>query len=101
MPRGAKPGQRFGGRQKGTPNKKSLDISEKIKKLGCDPFEGMIKIAEEALLSKDLALAGNMYKELAQYIAPKRKAVDISTDNESAAVREVEVRYVKADNANG
>lgn len=81
MSRGSKPGERRGGRKKGVPNKKTQDVAEKIQKLGCDPIEGMINVANLALQEKDLALAGNMYKELAQYIAPKRKAVEITGDD--------------------
>ena len=87
-----------GGSRKGKPNKTSLDIAEKLASMGCDPIEGMARIAldcetaftnrlEELVqgedvnipgLYKDLSLAGQMYKELAQYVAPKRKAVEMS-----------------------
>lgn len=88
-----------GGSRKGKPNKVSKDIAEKLADLGCDPIEGMARIAfgaesgfEEKLanlaldgdlslipaLLKDLSLAGQMYKELAQYVAPKRKAIEHS-----------------------
>ena len=66
-----------GGRQKGTPNKRTLDVGDRLAALGCDPLEGMARIAmsEEA----DLSLRGRMFMELAQYIYPKRKAIDISS----------------------
>ncbi len=67
------------GRVKGTPNKKTQDIMDKLKAIGCDPILGMAKIAKEALEAgdnRDLALAGQMFKELAQYVAPKRKAIE-------------------------
>lgn len=67
-----------GGRVKGTPNKRSQNIHEQLKALDCDPIEGMAKIAEAAMKEADYTLAGNMYKELAQYIAPKRKAIEVS-----------------------
>jgi len=38
----------------------------------------MAKIAQAALDDNDLALAGQMYKELAQYVAPKRKAIEVT-----------------------
>lgn len=72
-----------GGRSKGTPNKKTQDIIDKLAGLDCDPIEGMAKIAKEAMNNNDLALAGNMYKELAQYVAPKRKAIEVSGDPEN------------------
>lgn len=73
-------GQRIegSGRKKGTPNKQTADVLEKLSALGCDPIQGMVEIAAEAKSQGDIALAGQMYKELAQYVAPKRKAVEMS-----------------------
>lgn len=66
------------GRKKGTPNKKTQDVTDKLEAMGCDPIEGMAKIAEKAFEDADYQLAGNMYKELAQYVAPKRKAIEVT-----------------------
>lgn len=111
------------GRPKGSPNKKSVELSEKLSKMGCDPIEGMARLALQAerdaetafgdlveklkdrsekseaedyfaskledicetILHSDLKLildhrqfAGTMLKELAQYVAPKRKSVELS-----------------------
>lgn len=91
------------GRKKGTLNKGTYEVREKLAKLGCDPIEGMARIAldcESGFIKKlrkivesgadevrvneiqnalkDMNLAGSMYKELAQYVAPKRKAVELS-----------------------
>ena len=76
MPKAQK-GQRFGGRQKGTPNLRSVEAYEKLVKLNCDPLERMVEIARLAMADGELAIAGSMYKELAQYAHPKRKAVEI------------------------
>lgn len=78
--RGPKPGsgQKKGGRAKGTSNKATRDVIEKLEALGCDPITGMAEIAALARKSGDLSLAGSMYKELAQYVAPKRKALEVS-----------------------
>ena len=75
---GAKPGERRGGRQKGVKNKSTQNVIDRLKELKCDPIEGMAKIAKEAMGDKDYALAGQMYKELAQYVAPKRKAMEVT-----------------------
>jgi hypothetical protein len=74
MSRGAKPGERRGGRQKGTPNKRTIAVAEKLEELGCDPIEGMAKIAMDK--NTELSFRAQMYKELAQYVAPKRKAIE-------------------------
>jgi hypothetical protein len=77
-------GKREGaGRKKGQPNKKTASIQAKLDKLGCDPIEGMARIAKRAMEEGDMPLAGSMYKELAQYVAPKRKAVEVSGDQEN------------------
>ncbi len=78
MPAGAKPGERRGGRAKGTPNKATADIAEKLAKLGCDPLLGMARIAMDK--KNPLDIRGRMFSELAQYVAPKRRAVEHSAD---------------------
>ena len=75
---GAAPGERRGGRAKGVKNRTTKSVEDKLKALGCDPLEGMAEIAKQAMLEGDMSLAGQMYKELAQYIAPKRKAIEVS-----------------------
>ena len=66
--------------RKGVPNKKSVEIADKLAALGCDPLQGMAEIAAIARREGDNALAGQMYKELAQYVAPKRKAIEHTGD---------------------
>jgi hypothetical protein len=78
MPRGSSPGERRGGRQKGTPNKVTQEIVEKLRVLGCDPIEGMARIAIDPESKPELRLRA--YTELAQYVAPKRKALEMTGD---------------------
>ena len=75
MARGAPKGNT---NRKGKPLKHTIEIAEKLAAIGCDPIQGMAEIAEEARFKGDITLAGQMYKELAQYIAPKRKAIEHS-----------------------
>ena len=67
MPRGSSPGERRGGRQKGTPNKVTQEIVDKLRALGCDPIEGMARIAMDPESKPELRLKA--YVELAQYVA--------------------------------
>ena len=69
-----------GGRSKGTPNKKTQIIQQQMEDLGFDPIESMIEISKLAMANKDYSLAGQIAKELAQYVYPKRKAVEHITD---------------------
>jgi hypothetical protein len=71
-------GRKTGGRSRGTPNKATLDVTERLKALCCDPIEGMARIAMDTKAPLDLR--GRMYSGLAQYVAPKRKAIEHSTD---------------------
>jgi hypothetical protein len=75
---GSKPGERRGGRQRGSPNKRTLDVIDRLAALKCDPLEGMAKLAMDK--SNAPELRGRMYAELAQYVAPKRKALEHSGD---------------------
>ena len=72
-------GKKYGGRVKGTPNKNNQTIMDKLSDLNCDPIEGMATIARKAMDEGEFILAGTMYRELAQYVAPKRKSVEMNT----------------------
>lgn len=65
-----------GGRQKGVPNKATIDVQARLAALNCDPIEGMALLAMDETNTPELR--GKMYSELAQYVAPKRKAVEHS-----------------------
>ncbi len=90
-------GRKTGGRKKGAPNKRTQSVMEKLDALGCDPVEGMAKIAmnEKRNLGIEqdvpIELRAQMYKELAQYVAPKRKAAEKATEIENQDPRCVQV----------
>ena len=72
------------GRPKGSRSKQTLAVTDRLEALGCDPIEGMARLAMDE--SADLSIRAQMYKELAQYIAPKRKAVEVKTEGELSLV---------------
>jgi hypothetical protein len=72
-------GLKTGGRKAGTPNKRTLDVIERLDELGCDPIEGMAKIALDP--QNPIELRARMFSDLAQYVAPKRRAVDHSASD--------------------
>lgn len=75
-------GQKFGGRKKGTPNKaKNTSIQMRLERYNFDPVKNMIEIGRQALAEGDLKLAMDANKELLQYIAPKRKAVEVTGED--------------------
>ena len=56
-----------GRRRKGTPNKATLTIAEKLQALGCDSIEGMARIAMDEKHSPKLK--GRYYSELAHDVS--------------------------------
>ena len=75
-------GHKTGGRTAGTPNRKTLEISALLESLGCNPIEGMASIAMDDKHSPELR--GRMYAELAQYVYPERKAVQLAAETEGS-----------------
>lgn len=72
---GARPGA---GRPKGSKNIRTIEVEAKLKALGCDPIEGMALIALDP--ATEIDLKAKMFAELAQYVAPKRKAMEVEAN---------------------
>jgi hypothetical protein len=68
-------GRKTGGRRRGTPNYKTQAVGDRLQALGCDPIEGMARIAMDETV--DLGVRAQMYKELARYVAPQLKATEL------------------------
>jgi hypothetical protein len=68
-----------GGRVRGTPNKRSADLLRKLKRMGCDPLEGLARIALDP--QTDVVLKVRCFSELAQYVYSKRKAIDVTLES--------------------
>jgi|SRR6185437_15608215 len=64
---------KWGGRQKGTPNKATKELLEICKKKGVKPFERLLDFCQHA----DPSIAMAAVKEACQYLYAKRKAVEI------------------------
>lgn len=75
-------GRKTGGRTAGTPNKRTAEVAERLAALDCDPIAGMARLAMDE--SNAPELRGRMFSELAQYVAPKRKAVEHSATDGSS-----------------
>ncbi len=80
-------GRKTGGRSKGTPNKKTEELAQRLADIGCDPIEGMAIIAMDEANPPELR--GRMYAELAQYLYPKRRATEIRTDDGPCVVFQI------------
>ena len=75
---GSAPGERRGGRKKGTRNKSTLAAKEIMQKHKYCPITGMIRVAQNAEETGDLSTAGRMHSELSQYCYSKFKSTDQS-----------------------
>ena len=67
-------GLKTGGRVAGTPNRRTVEVMDRLEALGCDPIEGMARIAMDTTVPVEVR--ARMFAELAGYVAPKRKAVE-------------------------
>lgn len=103
---------KFGGRKKGTPNKKSTLIEEKCKELGCDPAEILMRfclndekglgytgprikmapggvVIEEPWITSEMRLKAA--SELMEYLYAKRKAVEVTGEDGGPIESEVTI----------
>ena len=78
-----------GGRRKGSRNRRTVEVAERLAELDCDPFEGMVRIAMDE--SAPIEVRARMHAELAQYVAPKRKAVEVTGEPQQSQPRVVVV----------
>ena len=76
-------GHKTGERKPGTPNRQTREIGELLESLGHNPIEAMVQIATDPNAS--LELRGRMNAELAHYVYPKRKAVEVAADQAKRA----------------
>lgn len=75
--------KRYGGRAKGVVNRKTQTLIEKCEAKGVDVFELML---EYAIHPCEPALRFAALKELAQYVYPKRKALEVTGEVEHIIV---------------
>lgn len=80
--------ERHGGRQKGTPNKKTVHLRIRARELGVDPFEIVLLYAKGDYKTLGYkkgeispALRAQMAAEALEYLESKRKAVEHSIDD--------------------
>ena len=78
-----------GGRTAGTKNKVSELVRARLEELECDPIEQLVIIAKQAQANDDLHLAATVYKDLAAYVAPKMKAIEVESGSSNQQVTEV------------
>ncbi len=68
-----------GGRKKGTPNRATLMLNEKLDAMSCDPLLELAKIAMNE--KNPIEIRVRCFSEIAAYVYPKRKPVDMSSEH--------------------
>ena len=90
MPRGSAPGERRGGRQAGTLNKKSQDIAAKAIAEGETPLEYMLRVMRDP--TADDARRADMAKSAAPYIHPRLASTEVKGEG-GGPIQVTIVRY--------
>lgn len=59
-----------------TPDRMPPNVAEQLRQLDCDPIAGLAALAQDATTPR--ALRAHIFAVLATYIAPRRKAIELS-----------------------
>ena len=80
--RGRPPGHpKTGGRNRGTPNRSTAALQEKLTVLDCDPMSELVKIAKDPVTETGLRV--NIFSTLLRYTVPVPKPVGESAADQS------------------
>lgn len=89
--------KKLGGREQGTPNKKTLMSAEEILiKLNINPIERLVGIAESTESTTEQKI--RCWQEVAKYTYPKLKSQEVYFDSESNPPTKIELVGVRANN---
>ena len=72
-------GYKTGGRQKGTPNKRTAALAELLDDHGCDPVAALVGIAQDAETPRELR--ARIFGDLLPFLYPRRKAIELERNN--------------------
>ena len=81
MPRGSKPGERRGGRQKGAANKRTREIANQAAASGITPLEVMLKAMRVHANARRWDKAAAVAKDAAPYMHPRLASMQHSGPN--------------------
>ena len=95
MPRGSKPGERRGGRKKGTPNKANAQLQAEIAASGETPRDYMLRIMRDETVEP--ARRDDMAKAAARYVHPTFAAIEHTGEGGGPieTVTAIEVSFVR------
>jgi hypothetical protein len=94
MPRGSAPGERRGGRQKGTPNKLTAEVQAAIAETGETPRDYMLRVMRDETV--DHARRDAMARAVAPYCHPQLASVATTNETGRHADNMTEEELIKA-----
>lgn len=80
MARGSAPGERRGGRTKGTPNRNTVILRDVLAEAEANPAEALVEIARRAESEGNIALAADCWGKLAVFAYPKPRPVVLDAE---------------------
>jgi hypothetical protein len=100
--RGSKPGERRGGRKKGTPNKKTAEMIRAVQESGITPLDFMLQVmrgeppegAKPAEIVAFTTLRFEAAKAAAPYLHPRLSAIECTGKDGGPVRATIEVRFV-------
>lgn len=95
-------GKKTGGRQKGTPNKRTevrASLVDRATAEGISPLEVMLGAMREAWTNGDMAGAANFAKDAAPYLHPKLSSIEHKGDPDNPLEQNSRVELVIVDSA--
>ena len=84
---GSQPGERRGGRQPGTRNRRTAEAIALLESLGYDAVRELVSIAREAEAQCDLATRLDVAQTLIRYSYPSLKAIDLAVAGGDAPMK--------------
>lgn len=103
-------GKKTGGRKKGTSNKDKQQLMEMIQAaVGDEDYHPVVEMARQAVALRDMETAPDLSvadierlklaanKEVANYVAPKLKSVDLTGSGEDGVIQLALMRFTGAD----
>ena len=85
--------QKTGGRKKGIPNKKTLEMTSLLNELGCNLIQELVKFAQDKKV--DVSIRVKIYYELLAYTYPKRGSLQSSSESLREEKKREAKEYVK------
>lgn len=90
-------GRKTGGRQKGTPNKKTAALLERVSAEGLTPLDVMLQVMREYVEAGDREMALDAAAKAAPYVHPKLSSIAAEVSGPGGGAQVVRVERVIVD----